>query len=423
MNRRVLAAVSMLGALGALCAACSSDKAATGTANSSEFATTTAAPTTPSPSTSATVSTVPVATTPLAAEQVRLHSIATLPGALDLAYRTGDTALYIATREGKIWAIRGSKADATPVLDIGSVVVAGGEQGLLGLTFASDGQHAYVDYTNTNGNTVIAEYAVDTGGIFAPASQRPLLTITQPFPNHNGGSVRIGPDGYLYIGMGDGGGAGDPNRRALNTGDLLGKILRIDPKPSPDAPYTIPPDNPFVGVRGALPEIWAVGMRNPWRFSFDRVTRDFWIADVGQDTWEEVDVAWSDEGAGRGANFGWSAFEGTHRFNADQPDKGVTMPAFEYKHGDAGCSISGGVRYRGAAIASLVGWYVYGDYCSGQLRARQINDAGRPDRAAGREITLSSAVAGVSAVTQGPDGEVYALCVESGTVFALQPAS
>jgi glucose/arabinose dehydrogenase len=365
---------------------------------------------------------VPAATVALTADQVTFASIATIPGALDLAYRTGDDTLYVATRQGQIRAIRAGQLDPAPVLDIGPIIVFGGEQGLLGLAFAPDGKHAYVDYTDPSGNTVIAEFEVGADGVFSAASQRRLLQIKQPFPNHNGGSLRVGPDGYLYIGMGDGGAAGDPDRRALNTGDLLGKILRIDPTPGPNTPYSIPASNPFVGVSGARPEIWSIGLRNPWRFNFDRSTGDLWIADVGQDKWEEIDVAWADEGAGRGANFGWSAFEGNHRFNNDQSPDGVTMPIFEYQHGSAGCSISGGVRYRGSSIPSLAGWYVFGDYCSGQVRALQINDAARPGRIAGDVITLSSTIAGLSSIAQGPDGELYALCVDGGAVYALGPA-
>ena len=337
---------------------------------------------------------------------------------VDLAYRRGDDGLYIVSQDGFIVALRNGAIDDTRLLDISSDITSGGEQGLLGLAFSRDGAHAYVDYTNRKGDTEITEFAVAADGVFDPGSKRVLLTIDQPFPNHNGGQVRIGPDGYLYIGMGDGGDGGDPKRNGLNTSTLLGKLLRIDPTPSGDAPYTIPPDNPFIGAGKSKPEIWSVGLRNPWRFSFDRATDDLWIADVGQDDFEEVDVAWADQGAGRGLNFGWSAFEASHRFNHDQPADGAVPPIHEYKHGPAGCSISGGVRYRGSAIAGLYGWYVYGDYCSGQVRAFRVLE----DRTAGEEITLTDSVAGVSEVAQGPDGELYVLSVEQDRVLALQPA-
>jgi glucose/arabinose dehydrogenase len=366
-----------------------------------------------------TTTAAPVVTTPLTAEQVAFTEVARVPGALDLAYRSGDNTLFVASREGQISAIRNGVLDPKPVLDLTSIISAGGERGLLGLTFSTDGQNAYLDYTNTDGNTVIAEYAVGTDGVFEPTSQRQMLTINQPSPNHNGGALRIGPDGFLYIGMGDGGAANDPDRRALNTSELLGKILRIDPKASASAPYSIPKDNPFANDPKARPEIWAIGMRNPWRFNFDQATGDLWIADVGQNAWEEIDVAWAGLGGIHGWNFGWSAYEGTHRFNVDQPGEQVTMPIYEYQHGDAGCSISGGVRYRGTAVPSLVGSYVYGDYCSGRVRALHIND----DRSIGAEVTLSTTMAATSSIAQGPDGELYVLRIETGEVLALVAAN
>ena len=359
----------------------------------------------------------PATTVPPNRDQFVFNEIAAVSNPVDLTYRAGDDAFYIVSQDGFIVAMRDGVVDEHRLLDISSAIASGGERGLLGLTFSTDGSHGYVDYTNANGDTEIVEYAVGADGVFDPDSKRLLLEIDQPYANHNGGQVRIGPDGNLYIGMGDGGSGGDPERRALNVGVLLGKILRIDPTPSADAPYSIPPDNPFVGVDGARPEVYAVGLRNPWRFTFDLATNDLWIADVGQGAWEEVDVAWADEGTGKGANFGWSAFEGTHRFNEDQSEDGVTMPIFEYEHG-VDCSISGGVRYRGSALPSLVGWYIYGDYCSGQVRAFPVLD----DRTAGEEFTLTTLLDSLTEIAQGPDGEVYVLSLaDGGKVLALQP--
>jgi glucose/arabinose dehydrogenase len=301
------------------------------------------------------------------------------------------------------------------VLDVSREISSGGERGLLGLAFSADGTLGYIDATDKNGDTVIAEYAFD-GAAFDPASKRVILQIDQPYSNHNGGQVHIGPDGMLYIGMGDGGSTGDPQRRAMNKQVLLGKLLRIDPEPSGDTPYSIPEDNPFVSDAGARPEIYAIGLRNPWRFSFDRATTDLWIADVGQGKWEEIDVAWADEGRGAGANFGWSAFEGTHRFNDDQQAPDAIGPIHEYSH-DRGCSVSGGVRYRGSSIPALYGWYVYSDFCSGELYALEIRD----DRTAGREVVLAGSLQGVSEVAQGPDGELYVLELNAGKVLALRP--
>jgi len=360
----------------------------------------------------------PTSSTPQDPAGLVFDEIGDVKGAVDITYRTGDPAFYVVSRDGFIVAVRDGAVDPNRLLDISGQIRSGGEQGLLGLTFSADGSHAYIDATNRNGDTEITEYAVGTDGVFDPASKRLLLTIDQPYPNHNGGQVRVGPDGYLYIGMGDGGSEGDPQRRGLNVGQLLGKMLRIDPTPLGDSPYSIPPDNPYIGVAGARTELWSVGLRNPWRFSFDLATNDLWIADVGQNAWEEVDAAWADQGAGRGANFGWSAFEGTHRYNRDQPGDGTVPPIYEYPHGDRGCSISGGVRYRGSALADLYGWYVYGDYCSGEVTALEIKD----DRTVGQVVTLTSSLNGVSEIAQGPDGEMFALNVDAGKVFAIRPA-
>ncbi len=361
---------------------------------------------------------LPTSATPPDPASLTFTQVGSVEGAVDLAYRAGDDALFVVSQSGYIVAMRGGVVDNAYVLDISGDITSGGEQGLLGLAFSLDGQRAYVNYTNADGDTEITEYAVGADGVFDPSSKRLLLEIGQPHANHNGGQVRIGPDGYLYIGMGDGGSGGDPDRRALDVGDLLGKMLRIDPMGSGDSPYSIPPDNPFVGVDGARAEIWSVGLRNPWRFSFDLATNDLWIADVGQGEWEEIDVAWAADGGGRGSNFGWSAFEGTHPFNADQPADGVIAPIWEYLHGERGCSVSGGVRYRGSALPTLYGYYVYADYCNGEVRALRIGD----DRTASDEIVLTDELSGLSEVAQGPDGEIYVLSVDAGAVYALRPA-
>ena len=336
-------------------------------------------------------------------------------GPVDLVWRDGDPAIYVVDQPGTITrVVDGVKGPV--VLDISDLVSCCGEQGLLGLAFHPTESLAYVDYTNTAGDTVIAEFAVSADGVFDAASRRTVITIDQPYKNHNGGKVEFGPDGMLYIGFGDGGSGGDPERGALDLGEPLGKLLRIDPRANGDHPYTVPADNPFVDVAGALPEIWARGLRNPWRFNFDSETGDLWIADVGQDSWEEVDVAHASDGGGRGVNFGWSAFEGTHRYNTDQPAEGVTMPIYEYQHGDEGCAISGGTVYRGDAIHSLRGWYVFSDYCSGKVWA--LSEV--PGAAA---IVLELAHAnGVSAISCGPDGELYVLAYKDGSVLRIDPA-
>ncbi len=348
-------------------------------------------------------SSIPV-TTPLGDPTIALLPIGSFEQPVDLAWRSGDTTAYIVERGGRITPLRDGSAGAT-VLDITDLTEGEGERGLLGLTFTSDGSTAYVNHTDNSGDTVIAEYAVGTDGTFDEASRRVLLTVDQPYANHNGGDVTIGPDEMLYIGMGDGGDGGDPQRYSLNVTSLLGKILRIDPAPSGASPYTVPADNPFVGVPGARPEIWSVGVRNPWRFSFDSATGDLWIADVGQNELEEIDVAWAADGGGRGFNFGWSAFEGTRRFNDDQSPDGATPPIHEYEHGDQGCSISGGAVYRGTEIPALAGWYVWGDYCSGAIQGLRVQD-----RALAQVLPLANQDKN-TAIRVGPDGELWAISI------------
>ena len=371
-------------------------------------------PNDPDPGETVSPTTVSAPTEDLGDPVVTLTQVASAASPVDLAWRAGDSAPYIVEQHGTIRRL----VDGTltePVLDIFDEVTAGGEQGLLGLTFNAEGTLAYVNLTDDeNADTRIVEYAVGADGVFDESSARELLLIEQPYGNHNGGNVTVGPDGDLYIGMGDGGDAGDPERRALDVSTLLGKILRIDPTPDGDQPYTIPDDNPFVGVEGARPEIYAVGVRNPWRMTFDSATGDLWFGDVGQGEWEEIDVAWADEGTGRGFNFGWSAFEGTHRFNDDQSPDGAVPPLFEYEHGDAGCSISGGAVYRGTAIPALVGWYVYADYCSGLLFGIKA-----VDKQVVGQVELGQS-ASVSAVREGPDGELYVLSVD-GPIVAVTP--
>jgi glucose/arabinose dehydrogenase len=333
---------------------------------------------------------------------------------VEVAFRPTDGTSYVVEQDGRV-VIMNNGAPGPIALDMTDLTSADGERGLLGLAIDADGSLAYVDYTDNDGNTRIDEYAVGADGTFDPSTRRQVLGFDQPYPNHNGGDIDFGPDKMLYIGTGDGGSGGDPDRRALNMGEWLGKLLRIDPHPSADAAYTVPPDNPFVGVEGARPEIWSIGLRNPWRFSFDRSTGDLWIADVGQGQWEEVDAAWAADGGGRGLNFGWSAWEGNHRFNDDQSPDGVTPPIHEYEHLEQDCSISGSALYRGSAIPALVGWYVFADYCSGQVRALQI-----ADRAVVKQVSLGQ-VPSVTAVSEGPDGELFVLS-GGGQIYAMAPA-
>lgn len=333
---------------------------------------------------------------------------------VDLVWRAGDDTLYVVGQRGTVTPVRAGVA-GDPVLDITDELSDGGEQGLLGLEFHPDLPVAYVHLTDRDGDTQVIEMevsdAVDGTAVFDPASRRTLLSIDQPYANHNGGDLAIDADGMLLIALGDGGSANDPERRSLDVTSLLGKILRIDPRPAADGTaYSIPADNPFVGTPGARPEIWSVGLRNPWRIDIDPLTGELWIPDVGQGTWEEVNVVES----GRGVSFGWSAFEGSHRFHDDQTDVGHTPPLYEYEHGDAGCSVSGAMAYRGTAVPSLVGWFLFSDYCSGRLLALRDSGDGTPE-----VLQLHDGLGAVSAVRRGPDGEAYVLVLDSGKVLTL----
>ena len=376
---------------------------------------TSGAPGTTAPGTdAATTAPPPTAPPPMGDPVVAFEQVGSFDQPLDVAWRAGDPALYVVEQAGHVVALDPGSGQARDVLDVSDRTRANGEQGLLGLTFSPDGTRAYLDYTDRAGDTQIVEVPVAADGSMDAAAARTLLSIDQPYGNHNGGNVEFGPDGMLFIGMGDGGSGGDPQRHALDPASLLGKLLRIDPAPSGDQPYTVPPDNPYVGVDGARPEIWSIGLRYPWKFSFDPVTHDLWIADVGPNEYEEVDVvAPGADGAtaGRGASFGWSAYEGTQRYNPDQPADGHVAPVLTYAHGADGCSISGGEPYRGTAIPALSSGFVYGDYCSGRVWAL--------DLAGGRNVLLGEP-GSVTAVADGPDGELYVVSSD-GPVWRIVP--
>jgi glucose/arabinose dehydrogenase len=333
--------------------------------------------------------------------------VAMLETPLALAVRSGDTSLYIAEQMGRVVAIRNGRVDPTPVLDISARIVSGGEQGLLGLAFSPNGQFLYVNFTDNAGDTNVEEYPFAGGRVSGPP--RRVLFVDQPFANHNGGNLVFGPDGYLYIGMGDGGSGGDPLRNGQSLSTLLGKMLRIDPRPSGGAAYSVPPDNPFVGRPGIRPEIWAYGLRNPWRYSFDRLTGDLWIGDVGQTSWEEIDF--QPGGSAGGQNYGWSRMEGSHLFNGPAlPDQAA--PIYEYSHNVGGCAVTGGYVYRGSAIPWLVGAYLFADYCRGQIMALRRDGNGVSVRSPGIQ---SGALASFG---QDQSGELYVLSL-SGPVYRL----
>lgn len=379
---------------------------------------TTTAPSTPASSstTEATTTAATTTTVPLDAIKLRLMNVGSFREPTNLVTRPNDTVAYLTEKAGRVVTLQDPDRI---VLDLRSDVVNAGEQGLLGLAFSPDGTKLYVDYTaRGNGETRIEEFTMRSDGTADPGSRRRLLTIAQPQPNHNGGQLAFGPDGMLYIGMGDGGAGDDAGAghaeggNGQSTSSLLGKVLRIDPTPSADRPYSIPAGNPFANG-GGRPEIWAIGLRNPWRFSFDRATGDLWIGDVGQNQWEEIDFM--PAGRGAAANYGWNRYEGTHRYRgADVAD--TVKPIAEYSH-DHGCSVTGGYVARGAAVPALVGTYLYSDYCESTLRLlRREADGSIAHRTIGFD-ELSTAVS----FGEDAAGNVYVLS-GGGGVFRILAA-
>ena len=342
----------------------------------------------------------------------------------------GTNRLFLGEQIGRIWVWDGAQLLPSPYLDLSGQLTAGGEKGLLGLAFAPDYAASgalYVHYSAPDGSgnpdvdhfSVISRFSVSAGdpNQVDPASESIVLRYPQPYSNHNGGMLAFGPDGLLYIGLGDGGLAGDPGDRAQNADVLLGKILRIDPQgddfpTDPDRNYRIPPSNPFVAGPGA-DEVWALGLRNPWRFSFDRVTGDLLIGDVGQNAWEEIDVA--SAASSGGENYGWRCYEGNHPYNlagCGDPSEYVA-PILEYPHAQ-GCSVTGGYRYRGAAFPNLSGLYLYGDYCTGVIWGAS-DDSGSWSSA-----PLLSSFLSVSSFGEDEQGELYvADRISTGGVYRI----
>jgi glucose/arabinose dehydrogenase len=352
----------------------------------------------------------------LSAVRVRLVPVADLDSPLAMAVRSGDDRLFVAGQSGTVYALeRGGSGNVPEVLDISSRITSGGEQGLLGLAFSPDGRFLYVNFTDTEGDTRVEEYRMRSDGSINQGSRREVLFVDQPFSNHNGGNLVFGPDGYLYIGLGDGGSGGDPMGNGQNLGTLLGKMLRIDPRPEGGRPYGIPPDNPFVGREGARPEIWSFGLRNPWRYSFDRETEDLWIGDVGQNAREEVDF--EPAGTAGGRNYGWNAFEGSAPFPGGAPaPEGAVPPLIDYPLESGACAVTGGYVYRGTAIPSLRGAYLYADFCVGQVRAL----VQRNGRVVQRR-DLEPRVEALASFGEDQEGELYVLSL-SGSVSRLAPA-
>ena len=330
----------------------------------------------------------------------------------------GSGRLFVVEQAGVIRIVRDGAALDRHFLDLHERIASGGERGLLGLAFHPDyptDPRLFVDYTDTNGDTTVASFVVDkaTPDQADPGSETILLKVAQPFANHNGGAVVFGPDGMLYIALGDGGSGGDPQGNGQRLDTLLAKILRIDVDDPPSgSTYTVPSDNPFVATSGAKPEIWLTGLRNPWRMRFDTKTRDLWIGDVGQNAWEEIDVARAGVG---GLDFGWNRMEGFHCFappsGCDQT--GLTMPVTEYGHED-GCAVIGGVVVHDPRQGKLDGGYLFGDACSDRVWVIDPTSDGpqTPVLAARLGRTLSS-------IGEAEDGTVYATSLDRGELLRL----
>jgi glucose/arabinose dehydrogenase len=336
----------------------------------------------------------------------------------------GSGRLFVVEQSGKVWIVKDGVNQATPFLDVSDLIsreALGGsysERGLLGLAFHPDYAENglfFVNYTDRNGNTVVARYTVSANDPDRadPASAEQLLWVEQPYANHNGGHLAFGPDGYLYIALGDGGSGGDPDGNGQNLATLLGSILRVNV--NVETGYAVPTDNPFVGNANAQPEIWTWGLRNPWRFSFDRATGDLYIADVGQGQWEEINFQPVDSPGGE--NYGWNAYEGAHVYSGAAPASDVVAPVLEYSHNSGACSVTGGYVYRGELIAGLQGYYFYGDWCTGTIWAARQDDAGNWQT----EVSLESG-RGISSFGEDETGEIY-LVDYNGEILRFEPDS
>jgi glucose/arabinose dehydrogenase len=355
--------------------------------------------------------------TPLPADLSVETVVSGLSAPVFLTSPPNDTRLFVVEQSGSIRVIKNGQLLATPYLNIASKITYGGERGLLGLAFhpnfATNG-FFYVNYVNTSNNTVIERYhATPSSDVAELTSASLVLGITQPsFTNHKGGMIAFGPDGMLWIGTGDGGSGGDPQNNGQTLSTLLGKMVRIDVNVA-GAAYGIPANNPFVGSGTNRQEIWGWGLRNPWRFSFDRETGDLYVADVGQGLWEEVNVVPRTQAS---VNYGWRVMEGTHCYNATTCNQSaLTLPVHEYDHSDGNCSVTGGYVYRGSAIPSLRGRYLYSDYCTGFLKSFRMANG-----TAVEHVTWDvGALGNVTSFGEDSAGELYILA--DGTVFRLTP--
>lgn len=366
---------------------------------------------------------------------LELTQVATITSPIALATRTGSTDLFVAERAGRVRVLHVNAGvvtvDPTPLLDLTDYISTASAGGLFSLAFDPTGARLYVHFTNTRGHNRLVEYTM-SGSTVDLTSRRVVLKVRQGETFHKGGDIAFGPDGHLYLALGDGDIEGAPEGHGQDRTTTLGKILRINPRAAVNRPYRNPLGNPFVNEPGARREIWIYGVRNPWRMSFDRANGDLYVADVGENALEEVNVLLADSNgrnAGRGANLGWSNMEGTLRFNGATEPANHTRPAFTYGHGGGDCSIIGGYVYRGDAIADLTGSYVYGDRCTGRIGAITVGGAreATPETASFPDLGIAAPDGELQSFGQGPDGELYVLTHNSssgtGTVSRIDPAT
>ena len=375
---------------------------------------------TATPAAPAAEATATPAATPAAARGVRLRKVGDFSSPVYVTSPPGDRARqFVVEQDGRVRVIRDGRVLDTPFLDISDRVTAGGEQGLLSLAFApdyADSGRFYVYYTDSGGDQRIVEYRRRGADRADPGSARLVLRMADSESNHNGGLLLFGPDDLLYVGTGDGGGGGDQHGsagNAQNLGSLLGKILRIDPRPSGGRPYSTPDDNPFVGRSGARGEVYGYGLRNPWRFAFDPRTGDLAIGDVGQNAWEEI--TYVRRGGGRGANFGWRPYEGRSRYTPGEPAPGHVRPQIVRSHGSGNCSITGGVFVRDPALAGLRGRYLFADFCKGRVESATMTTGGARDV---RRTSLK--VDSLSSFGEDAQRRVYIASL-SGPVYRIVP--
>ncbi len=375
----------------------------------------------------------------LANASVKLTKLATLKEPIAMAQRSGDPTIYIAQKSGQVVEFRNGAVRAT-ALDISSEVQDSGEQGLLGMTFSPKGDRLFVYFTGpgsppgtdcglgaggtcSGGYDILREYNF-TDRQAVKSTGHDILKFADPYPNHNGANIAFGPDGYLYFGIGDGGNGGDPQNRAQNLDSEFGKMYRLAPSDSPPY-YKVPPTNPFASAAASSTcdahggsckaLVWAYGLRNPWRWSFDRSTKDLWIGDVGQNTWEEIDFQ---PASGKGGdNYGWNQMEGNHPYNGGSPPANYHRPIYEYNHSNGDCAVVGGYRYRGSKIHDLEGAYLFGDNCNATIRAFGV----RGTSPIGTR-SLGVKVDGLGSFGQDANGELYAMSVGNGSFFRIDPA-